>query len=50
MSGNRQGQPAVYLHGSLSGAMGTGYRRRFDPDRFGGGKQHPGLGAEVMTD
>lgn len=33
-SGNPDGKPALYLHGGPGGGIGTGYRRRFDPDRY----------------
>ncbi len=33
-SGNPKGEPALFLHGGPGGGMKTGYRRRFDPDRF----------------
>lgn len=33
-SGNRKGEPALFLHGGPGGGMKTGYRRRFDPSRF----------------
>jgi proline iminopeptidase len=33
-SGNPRGTPALYLHGGPGGPLGTGYRRRFDHDRF----------------
>jgi proline iminopeptidase len=48
-SGNPHGEPALYLHGGPGGRLGTGYQRRFDPDRFmiigldqrGSGRSHP---------
>jgi proline iminopeptidase len=33
-SGNPDGKPALHLHGGPGSGMMTGYRRRFDPDRF----------------
>lgn len=33
-SGNPKGEPALFLHGGPGGGMKTGYRRRFDPERF----------------
>lgn len=33
-SGNPEGKPALHLHGGPGGGMMTGYRRRFDPERF----------------
>lgn len=33
-SGNPDGIPALYLHGGPGGPLGSGYRRRFDQDRF----------------
>lgn len=33
-SGNPNGKPALHLHGGPGGGIMTGYRRRFDPDRF----------------
>ncbi len=33
-SGNPAGKPALHLHGGPGGGIKTGYRRRFDPDRF----------------
>lgn len=33
-SGNPAGKPAVYLHGGPGAGMTSGYRRRFDPDRY----------------
>lgn len=33
-SGSSEGKPALHLHGGPGGGVMTGYRRRFDPDRF----------------
>jgi proline iminopeptidase len=33
-SGSPDGKPALHLHGGPGGEIMTGYRRRFDPDRF----------------
>ncbi|HEU0114505.1 MAG TPA: prolyl aminopeptidase [Thermomicrobiales bacterium] len=33
-SGNPDGKPALHLHGGPGGGIQTGYRRRFDPERF----------------
>jgi len=33
-SGNPNGEPALFLHGGPGGGMKTGYRRRFNPNRF----------------
>jgi proline iminopeptidase len=33
-SGNPKGQPALFLHGGPGGGIKTGYRRRFDPEKF----------------
>jgi proline iminopeptidase len=33
-SGNPEGKPALHLHGGPGGGIMTGYRRRFDPERF----------------
>jgi proline iminopeptidase len=33
-SGSPDGKPALYLHGGPGSGIGTGYRRRFDPDKF----------------
>jgi proline iminopeptidase len=33
-SGNPAGKPALYLHGGPGSGCGTGYRRRFDPEKF----------------
>src|SRR5689334_17799517 len=33
-SGNRDGKPALYLHGGPGSGVGTGYRRNFDPDQY----------------
>lgn len=33
-SGNLDGKPALHLHGGPGSGTMTGYRRRFDPDRF----------------
>ena len=34
ISGNPEALPALHLHGGPGGGMKTGYRRRFDPQRF----------------
>lgn len=34
LSGNPKGQPALFLHGGPGGGIKTGYRRRFDPEKF----------------
>jgi proline iminopeptidase len=34
ISGNPKGLPALFLHGGPGGGLKTGYRRRFDPDKF----------------
>jgi proline iminopeptidase len=33
-SGNPDGKPALHLHGGPGSGIQTGYRRRFDPERF----------------
>jgi len=33
-SGNPQGKPALTLHGGPGSGLGSGYRRRFDPEQF----------------
>lgn len=33
-SGNPEGKPAVHLHGGPGGGIKSGYRRRFDPERY----------------
>ena len=33
-SGNPKGKPALHVHGGPGGALMSGYRRRFDPDKF----------------
>jgi proline iminopeptidase len=33
-SDNPAGKPAVHLHGGPGGGIKSGYRRRFDPDRY----------------
>ncbi|MGH2584880.1 MAG: prolyl aminopeptidase [Dehalococcoidia bacterium] len=33
-SGNPDGTPALHLHGGPGGGIMTGYRRRFDPEKF----------------
>jgi proline iminopeptidase len=33
-SGNPDGKPALHLHGGPGSGVMTGYRRRFDPDKF----------------
>lgn len=33
-SGRPDGKPALHLHGGPGGGIMTGYRRRFDPDKF----------------
>jgi proline iminopeptidase len=33
-SGNPEGKPALHLHGGPGGGIMTGYRRRFDPEKY----------------
>ena len=33
-SGNPDGKPALTLHGGPGGGLGSGYRKRFDPERY----------------
>ena len=56
-SGNPAGKPAVYLHGGPGAGMTSGYRRRFDPDRYlivgidqrGCGRSRPLVTADLST-
>ena len=56
-SGNAAGRPALFLHGGPGGRLGTGYRRRFDPDHWrivgldqrGSGRSRPLAGEDLTS-